>query len=415
MADFDIAHHELMKTQGIYPFFDSQHREKGDVVVCSECFSDEGLRLDAANLGIKQKAACPRCGNGNGAKLTQQIARELAYRFFVRGSVEQFEYGGCPLIQMNEARFGSSDIDIAPWLKDDFALLEKATGLGFFYYQPRLCALGEVEPLKALQNPGGADAVVEQILQFYPKHILNGAHPMYRVRVNPDKPGDFREYDSAPREKSGHNRFDENGEAVLYASPDLELCIQECRTSVPDELYVAKLVPKQPLLFLNLAALVEQDVSEFESLDICMHYLFLASRHAYPICSKIARRVREAGFDGIIYPSYFSNLRTGHTPFETIHGLSIRVMKDLHPYAQSQTVPNVAIFGHPVADGRLAVQSINRVVINSMRYDLSFGPVSADVLIDKKDKQQFVQQRMQQLQDKMEKMMKEIQEEKTGS
>jgi hypothetical protein len=49
-------------------------------------------------------------------------------------------------------------------LEDRCALLEEAARIGFFYYGPRLWMVGEVEPLKALQDVQQRADVIEQIL-----------------------------------------------------------------------------------------------------------------------------------------------------------------------------------------------------------------------------------------------------------
>ncbi|WP_429183346.1 hypothetical protein, partial [Aeromonas rivipollensis] len=69
---------------------------------------------------------------------------------------------------------------------------------------------------------------------------------------------------------------------------------------------------------------------------------FLAKSHSYEISRAIALAARGAGFDGIIYPSFFSLIRTGGHPFETAYGLSFR---RFHPekskYAEAFTIQNL--------------------------------------------------------------------------
>jgi hypothetical protein len=398
MSARDIAYQQVKKSQGFYPYFSDEDKLKGEFLLCSECFSDEGLHLDAGNIGIVNMSACKNCQSLAGKKLTKQIIRELCYRFFVRGTIEQFEYGGFPLIQMNEEHFQESDISVSAWLEKDVKVIEATGEIGLFYYGPRFWMVGEIEPLKALQKSEEIDSVVDRILNVYPKNILTEDHSFYRVRRNPKKPYDFAEYDSAPDGLGGASRFDGNGGPVLYASPDLELCIHECRATVEDDLYVAKLVPTRPLMFLNLAEVIfEEERDHFTSLDLSIHFLFLAKSHSYPICSHIARRIRKAGFDGIIYPSYFSNPRTGAIPFETIFGMSIRYIEDMKEYAQSRIVPNVLLFGRPIEDDKVRVHSVNKVLINSVKYELSFGPALQESMKEKDAQEKFVENRRAEL------------------
>jgi RES domain len=373
MANFEKAHKKIMVTQGKTPHHISDN-ENTSILLCSNCFYDEGLRLDSFAIGIDDKTKCPMCGSESGHKLTKELVQKLCYQFFVRGTIEKFEYGGFPLIQFNEQHYNNSDIDVSPWLGEDVKLIEKAGEIGLFYYGPRFWMFGEIEPLKSLQSDTERNEVIEKILKLYPTRELSSNEYFYRVRIKPLVPHDVFEYDAAPEAFLGSNRFDDVDFPVLYGSPDLELCIHECRVSVEDNLFVGKLVPRQTLKVLDLSALIDEDETEFESLDMAIHFLFLAGKHSYPICRQIARKVKEHGYDGIIYPSYFSYVRTGAIPFDTVYGISIRRIPQLKDYAQSQSIPNVILFGRPVKEGKVIVDCINKVIINRVGYDLTFGP-----------------------------------------
>lgn len=174
----------------------------------------------------------------------------------------------------------------------------------------------------------------------------------------------------------GTGRLDTASLPILYASRDLELCVHECRFKAEDDLYVGTLGPANELKMLDLTELlIEEDVTEFESLDMAVHMLFLAGDHSYPIARDVAAAAKEKGFDGLIYPSYFSLLRTGAMPFETIYGISTRKFTNRTEYEQSKIAPNIAIFGRPVSEGRVIVKSINRLIISKAEYAFHFGPV----------------------------------------
>lgn len=374
MADFDIAHKKMMETQG-RAFHHTTLDNELHYVLCSDCFRDEGLKINAFQIGEENDGVCINCHSTEGRKLTKDAVRTVCYQFFVVGTIQRFDYGGCPSIQCNEQHFNNSEIEVSPWLVNDVKLIEQAGEIGLFYYGPRFWMFGEIEPLKELQDEVERDKVIDRILKTYPVKELSEQEYFYRTRLNPKVPHDVTEYDTAPDEFVGNNRLDAVGFPVLYASPDLELCVHECRATADDDLFVGKLVPAQKLKLLDLSVLIlEENTTEFESLDMAIHFLFLAGKHAYGICRKIARKAYEYGYDGLIYPSYFSCVRMGIVPFDTVYGLSIRVIPQLQEYAQSQSVPNVALFGRPVREGKVTVDCINKVRINSVRYDLSFGP-----------------------------------------
>ena len=117
---------------------------KQEFIICSNCFKDEGLKIDAKQIGIKNDEPCKECKSKEGAKLTKDLTRDLCYRFFVRGTIEKCEYGGFPLIEMNEQYFNQSDIDVSPWLINDVKTIEKAGEIGLFYLVQDFGCLGKL-------------------------------------------------------------------------------------------------------------------------------------------------------------------------------------------------------------------------------------------------------------------------------
>lgn len=161
----------------------------------------------------------------------------------------------------------------------------------------------------------------------------------------------------------------------MYASQDLEICVHECRVTVDDELFFASLTPTRELTFLNLTEITEPHVNEFESLDMAIHMLFNAGSHSYEITRTIAHSASEMGLDGILYPSYFSSIQKGSTPFETAYGIPIRKFPFAESYVKDSIAPNIALFGRPIRDGLVSVKCLNRLVLQQVRYNIQFGPV----------------------------------------
>lgn len=343
-------------------------------LLCSECFQDEGLRLDAQVIGVADGSVCPNCRSLAGRKLDAGLLQSLAHRFFVWGTIHRVAFGAAPVVVFNHHR--PSDIMPSSWLESDVRLLEKAIGVGFFRYVPRLWMVGEVEPLVQLQDPTTRGAVIARILAEFPTKTWPAGRGLYRVRKGPSSPDDPREYDSPPMGRAGAGRLESRGLPVLYGSPDLQVCIHECRVTAEDELYVATLSAGRDLRVLDVTEVLKEDVTEFESLDMAVHMLFLAGPHSYDITRDLARAAHSAGYDGLLYPSYFSLLRTGSIPFETSFGISLRRVPRFHEYEGSKTVANVALFGRPVEDGTVRVRCINRVILSRVEYDVRFGPVS---------------------------------------
>lgn len=346
-------------------------------LLCSNCFADEGLRIDALKHGLEQLGDCPNCRSPAGRKLTKKVIEDIAWRFFVGGTTTRCEYGGAPAVQFNEYHYGKSSISPSQWLKNDIKLIEDAVGIGFFHYGPRLCMIGEVEPLKDLQDPVTRPQIIDRVLREYPERTLSRGTKLYRLRVDPQHPADPQEYDSPPIAFAGKGRLDSPDLPVMYGSQDIDICIHECRATAEDDIYIATLLVQRDLRLLDLTQVLEEEGTEFESLDLAIHMLFLARSHSYEISRAIALAARDAGYDGVIYPSFFSLLRTGGHPFETSFGLSLR---HHHPerkqYAEAFTIQNFALFGRPLEIGLVSVECINRLILTQVCYLGHFGPVT---------------------------------------
>jgi hypothetical protein len=346
-------------------------------VLCSDCLTDVGLRLDAEAAGIISALPCPNCGSRSGKRLTRHLLDYLLFRFFVRGSVIRGKYGSAPWLQFNRQHFGRGDYDPPEWLRNDLRLLTDRAGVGVFQYGPRLWMLGEIEPLKQLESTVTRTEVVARIVKEYPEFSWPTTETFFRVRVNPRTPSEPSEYDSPPVQYLGQGRLDSTVLPVLYCSQDIEGCVHECRVTVEDEVYVATLQATRALRLLDLTAWIEEGpgVTEFESLDMAIHMLFFASDHSYEVSRDIAIAAQKAGFDGLLYPSYFSQVRSGRMPYETAYGISLRRFPGFGAgYAKSGVFPNLAIFGRPLADATIRLKCINRVVLSRVEYRLSYGP-----------------------------------------
>lgn len=234
--------------------------------------------------------------------------------------------------------------------------------------------VGEVEPLKKLQYKRNK-TVIKRIVNEYPGYILRRGDTFYRLRKSPKSPHNHAEYDSPPVDMGGCGRFNCSDFPVLYASTDLEVCVHECRFSASDDIYMATLTPDSFIRLLDLSAILDDDETEFESLDMAIHMLFLAGEKSYRICQQIALAAKLAGFDGLIYPSYYSLIRAGIMPLQTAYGISIRRFRGAKNYNEASAIKNVALFGRPIEDRTVLVKCINRLVIAQVKYGFIFGPV----------------------------------------
>lgn len=335
-------------------------------LLCSDCFKDEGLKLDAYQIGISDNKICLNCNSSSGKKLSLDLIEELASRFFVQGTVFKSDYGAAPLIQYNEYHYKNTQVDFGEPLNEDVKLFEKALQIGFFHYGPRLWTLGHIVPLKKLQSKSSRKEIIQRIITEFPIKYINQDDTFYRIRKNPEFPENPGQYDSNPN--PGDGRLDSKNFPILYGSQDLEVCIHECRVTVNDDLYIATLKPTSQLKLLDLTGTCnEKFKTEFESLDIAVAMLYSAGNHSYEISKSIAKAIFKNGFDGIIYPSFFSSLRTGSSG--TVKNKFKEESED-----HSHIIPNIALFGYPIKKKKIIVQNLNKLILDKVEYSVSFGP-----------------------------------------
>ena len=323
----------------------------------------------------------PSCATVDSPLLSREQLLELVGLFFVRGSVQRLEFGAAPLIQYNYQNTG--DLEFDGQLSRDVKLLQDVLGIGLFHYGPRLWMLGHITPLEELRQIDTRQNVIRRILAVYPLLLLEPGADMFRVRKGPSKPTAIEEYDAPPFAIGSKGRLDSPDHPVLYCSADLEICVHECRFTAEDELYVATISPTRALKLLDLTVILpaQEHETEFDSLDLAVHMLFLAGPQDYEITRDISLAARNAGYDGIAYSSYFSLLRTGAMPFETAFGLSLRRLSEMADYESSKMIKNIGIFGHPIKNREMRVVGVNRLVIGRVAYGMSFGPVDRSIEI----------------------------------
>ncbi len=347
---------------------------KSKFLLCANCFNDEGLRIDAQRIGEENNSICSNCTSNKGNKLDADNAMILAGRFFVRGTYHKTEYGGAPIIEMNAMR--KTEIIFNGNLDKDSRLLSEKTGFGFFYYAPHTGMIGVNDYLDALENINKRAKTINEIIELYPTRIIN--EKFYRIRLDPQNSKNNFDYDAPPPEiikRDDMGRLNDEEFPVLYGSTDLDTCIHETKISALDNPYVATLHPSRPMKLLDLAEILYPGDSKFDEIDFAIHFLFQAPKHAYEICRDIAKAARMLGYDGIIFPSFYSEVKTGYEQNQMFFGMPTRRDESMIKYNKSITCENIAIFGFPIKDGLLEVKCINRLRLNQVSYDYCFGPV----------------------------------------
>jgi RES domain len=231
-------------------------------------------------------------------------------------------------------------------------MIEEKLGIGIFHYGPPLWRLGEIGPLDALKNEGTQQAAAIDVIRRFPRRSLAVGEIFYRLRkgVESERASEPAQYDTPPGGSSGTGRLGAPKFPVLYGSQDLEICVHECRVTKIDECYLATLKVAQPLDVLDLCSEISNDGgTPFDSLFLAIQFIFSAENHGYNISRAIATAAKDAGLHGIAYPSYFSSFR-----------------KD--------RIPNIGLFGYPIAEGSIELLCINRLILDTAQYGVRLGP-----------------------------------------
>ena len=212
-------------------------------------------------------------------------------------------------------------------------------------------------------------------MESYPIRELTTDDKFYRLRnLEWSKsfefdPTDSKKFDSPPRKTKSdcryYGRFDSPDLPVLYGSTELETCLHECRVTKEQALFVATLKPTGSLKLLDLCVFPDEtDKDPYESIDYTVASIFEEARGSYQISRKIALEARNKGFDGVIYPSFYSNLHSGKRSSESHKG----------PTSKFWVFKNIGIFGKPIQDELLMITCINRMLLQEVDYTFYFSP-----------------------------------------
>lgn len=336
------------------------------IVLCSDCFKNVGISIEAQKIGTSTTLPCPKCKSAKGAKLTKEQLQTLQFKFFLGGS-QVTAYFPSP-IGVGGAELSPSQFEGNTW--DDYLLMKSLTGTELRWYGPHLdrfglCFLRD----KILTRLGsdkyhlhvdmGDDVTIDDLwdeaLTVVKAQILPKGEKVYRVRSLAKNPLDVSEYDSPPTKLIMPCRFNDSTHQVFYGAFDAETCIMELKLGpseiVRNEVTIARFQLKQPLKVLNFCDIEANglDHSDFRECRTLLNGLLFPHQQDYFMTQSLSRHIERRGYDGILHPSAFT-------------------------YIGKPEAKSLVVFGAPVADGRLQLLDINSITVDSLKYELLFGP-----------------------------------------
>lgn len=320
-------------------------------IACSSCFSDFGLRETAKKYGTSANSACPNCGTLNGKKLNRDGLDAVCNEYFVIGSTRTGWGNFAPVLQVNDVRDDAEPIG-TPILNVDIEMLSQL-GPKCFLYGPPLWRFGK--PANEDGNVEWSDEDFAYIMQNCPEVWVSTKTQIFRTQLDvADDNMKPERFCSPPQEfRKSFGRFDSEELPIWYGAFDVETCLHESRVTLQHHVFVAVCSPAKPLRILDLSNCELSDVSPFDDPEIWLLALIYAGKESYAVCRRLAAAIALKGYDGFIYTSFFQQ-------------------------AAERKHLNIALFGRPIIDGKVYVNSFDTVRLRNVSYDWQFGPVVID-------------------------------------
>jgi hypothetical protein len=332
---------------------------------CSDCFEDFGIRYEATALGSDPQGPCPRCRSPRGRRLDAGDIQQLLYEYFETGSRPGRHWP--PVIKRGTA--GDGALGLSEPAQKDYELLRDLTGCQLMLNAPNLITMGDsslrltietrlgVHDWAELGDQQTLEEALDPILSHPIEYVVHPGTILQRGRINPEEPTSPAEYDSPPVDKVKANRLNSSCEQVWYGAFDAETCIFELKPPLEDvvneTIYIGTFAATQKLnLFdvINRPFDMDMHVDGSGAIHYFLRSLFFPLDRDYKVTQELATRIRNLGFDGILYPSAFSYIR------------------------QAQAYPNVMLFGAPERLGTLGFISADKFCFRNVSYNFSYGP-----------------------------------------
>lgn len=337
--------------------------------LCSNCFSTFALRKISEQKGLPSTEACLACGSPDGKKLNEQTTEEVMKVFFESGSVHSKD-SVQPKYRIRKSNIPAfQQLVLQQEVKADCELVFNAFKLIPVHNQSRFVNMGIWglnAQLKKFLSQEPTDEAYDRFTEFmmttidkFQESVLKTGTKVYKIRKNPkielglSTPEQFDSTDISNRKRMKttiSSRFGGTRLSVLYASFNMETCLHELQVGTDDETILGTLEVTRDLKILDLCEPKNRGDGSYETTDLAyfMSRLFFSKNYLYSSVFSVA--AKSFGYDGVKYRSYFSKIREGE-------------------------FYNLAVFGKPIADGRIKLCGVNRLRINSINYKFSFGPV----------------------------------------
>lgn len=279
--------------------------------------------------------------------MTLEQARELAGSYIVDGSFHRSTFGGSPVYMLSDMGHDDKLFEDDP----DLLLLLKICGLSTFLYAPATWRVGDTIWLDDLlsENKATRTRAINKLVDECEITECSEGTIFYRLLSQLfGESSDPLTYDAPHWNYQKEGRFGLCDTSVLYLSSSIESAIHECRVTVEDEPLLASISVSKALKIVDLTKTKNGSGEPWEDLSTSLSFICSTGGDAYPITRSIAREVYRRGYDGIFYWSFFNQV-------------------------SNEKGKNLVLFGSPIKEGKVEVVSIDRLLLDQIRYSYSLG------------------------------------------
>jgi hypothetical protein len=338
-------------------------------IVCSHCFKKYSLRMIVENTGVASDEPCPRCKSPKGKKISEDDFLWLMTSYFENGSIDLSVGNHQPKYRIQETQEKTFEtLALDSDLIQDCRMLHELTGHSVDLNYSRLADMGiwgfnaDLKDITT-QNPcdesfDRLDKLLSTAISKFKTITISPGTIIYRIKKNlthdidaetatvfdPQTPS------ATPEVFPSRDRFSASIIPVFYGAFDISTCLFECRTEHMDELTLGTFEVSRDLKLLDLEELEETTTTGYEREDLGYFVSRMLYQREYALNNYFSVMAFRLGFQGLKYCSYFSKVR-------------------------GERLMNVAIFGSPIAEGKLLPTCFDQLTIDNVEVKYSLGPV----------------------------------------
>jgi len=368
-----------------------------DYVICSECFSNYGLKKTASQIGKKIDLECPLCHSKEGYMLNMSSVKDLIDKFFIEGG-RPTNYFPSPYQQ----RCANSGFEIEGIIEktawNDYKLLKHVTNteitesghvktyiVGGDFYSTSFYGSSNEQSIisEALSNgdisskkrkgkieniihsiPQRAIKIFETLTSYFPVVSLTSADRMFRCRHNATgiwKVEYWKDFETCPKKYRVGNRFNDLASPMFYASMSSEYALLEIRprpdSLINHEIYVGIISPTKALSLLDMS-FMDSDAIKDDDFPEDLYYFWMSLFYTlddYIVTQLLSKYIKDIlNLDGILFPSALRYINHG----------------------DRQKAINLGIFGYPLKERKLILESANKVFVDNILAAVTYGALT---------------------------------------